>query len=48
MAGELGKLAEARAWFEEGTRLHEGRASCALWHAWALLESRIGDASAVR
>ena len=48
MAAELGKLGEARSWFEEGTRTNLGRASCALWHAWAMVEARIGDASAVR
>jgi hypothetical protein len=48
MAAELGKLIEARAWFQEGTRLAEGRASCALWHAWAMTEARLGDPSAVR
>jgi hypothetical protein len=48
MAAELGKLAEARAWFQEGTRLAGGRSSCALWHAWAVTESRLGDGSAVR
>ena len=48
MAAELGKLNEARAWFQEGTRLTEGRGSCALWHAWAMTEARLGDASAVR
>lgn len=29
-------------------RLVEGRSSCALWHAWAMTESRLGDPSAVR
>eukprot|EP00882_Tetradesmus_deserticola_P020389 GHRQ01022028.1.p1 GENE.GHRQ01022028.1~~GHRQ01022028.1.p1 ORF type:complete len:331 (+),score=89.53 GHRQ01022028.1:166-1158(+) len=48
MAAELGKLSEARAWFQEGTRMAEGRASCALWHAWAMTEARLGDPSAVR
>lgn len=48
MAAELGKREEARAWFEEGTRLNEGASSCALWHAWAVMEARIGDPSAVR
>ncbi|WIA17188.1 hypothetical protein OEZ85_014071 [Tetradesmus obliquus] len=48
MAAELGKLSEARAWFQEGTRLAEGRCSCALWHAWAMTEARLGDPSAVR
>ena len=48
MAGQLGKLTEARAWFEEGTRLNMGKKSCALWHAWAMMESRIGDGTAVR
>eukprot|EP00878_Enallax_costatus_P009184 GHUV01009601.1.p1 GENE.GHUV01009601.1~~GHUV01009601.1.p1 ORF type:complete len:573 (+),score=203.07 GHUV01009601.1:762-2480(+) len=48
MAAELGKLAEARAWFQEGTRLVDGRSSCALWHAWAMTEARLGDSSAVR
>lgn len=48
MAADLGKLAEARAWFREGTRLADGRASCALWHAWAMTEAKLGDSSAVR
>lgn len=48
MAAELGKLSEARAWFEEGTSSNDGKSSCALWHAWAVMESQIGDASAVR
>lgn len=48
MAAELGKLGEARSWFEEGTRTNLGKASCALWHAWAMVEARIGDPSAVR
>jgi hypothetical protein len=29
-------------------RLVEGRSSCALWHAWGMTESRLGDPSAVR
>lgn len=29
-------------------RLAEGRSSCALWHAWAMTEGRLGDPSAVR
>jgi tetratricopeptide (TPR) repeat protein len=48
MAAELGKLGEARSWFEEGTRTNLGKASCALWHAWAMVEARIGDPAAVR
>ncbi|KAI8472927.1 MAG: hypothetical protein J3K34DRAFT_519304 [Monoraphidium minutum] len=48
MAAELGKLGEARSWFEEGTRTNLGKTSCALWHAWAMMEAQIGDASAVR
>jgi hypothetical protein len=28
--------------------LVEGRSSCALWHAWGMTESRLGDPSAVR
>ncbi|KXZ45393.1 hypothetical protein GPECTOR_55g299 [Gonium pectorale] len=31
MAAQLGRLGEARAWFEEGTRTAEGAASVALW-----------------
>ncbi len=31
MASELGRVEEARAWFEEGTRTLEGAASVALW-----------------
>ncbi|GBF99253.1 mRNA maturation factor [Raphidocelis subcapitata] len=48
MAAELGKLGEARSWFEEGTRTNLGKGSCALWHAWATVEARIGDPAAVR
>jgi len=48
MASELGKREEARAWFEEGTRLSGAAACCALWHAWVVMEARVGDASAVR
>lgn len=48
MAAELGKLGEARSWFEEGTRTNLGKTSCALWHAWAMVEARIGDPAAVR
>ena len=29
-------------------RLVDGRSSCALWHAWAMTESRLGDPTAVR
>jgi len=43
MAAELGRLGEARAWFEEGTRANGGARSCALWHAWAVAEARAGD-----
>jgi tetratricopeptide (TPR) repeat protein len=50
MAAELGRLGEARAWFEEGTRANGGGGegaggarSCALWHAWAVAEARAGD-----
>jgi hypothetical protein len=31
MAAELGRLEEARSWFEEGTSSAEGAASVALW-----------------
>lgn len=48
MAAELGKLGEARSWFEEGTRTNLGKSSCALWHAWAMMEAKIGDPTAVR
>ena len=48
MAAEVGRVEEARAWFEEGTRTLEGAASVALWQAWAVLESRQGDSTAVR
>lgn len=48
MAAELGRVEEARAWFEEGTRTLEGAASVALWQAWAVMEARQGDPSAVR
>jgi len=48
MAAELGRVEEARAWFEEGTRTLEGAASVALWQAWAVLEAKQGDPTAVR
>jgi len=48
LAAELGKTEEARAWFEEGTRTAEGGSSVALWQAWAVMEARQGDATAVR
>ncbi|GIL88660.1 hypothetical protein Vretimale_17253 [Volvox reticuliferus] len=48
MAAQLGQLGEARAWFEEGTRTAEGAASVALWQAWAVLEAKQGDPTAVR
>lgn len=48
MAAELGRVEEARAWFEEGTRTLEGAASVALWQAWAVLEAKQGDPAAVR
>lgn len=31
MAAQLGRVGEARAWFEEGTSTAEGAASVALW-----------------
>ncbi|GAX83851.1 hypothetical protein CEUSTIGMA_g11276.t1 [Chlamydomonas eustigma] len=48
MAAQVGKVEEARAWFEEGTRTLEGAASVALWQAWAVLEAKQGDPTAVR
>lgn len=48
MAAELGKVDQARAWFEEGTRTAFGPSSVALWQAWAVMEARQGDKSAVR
>ncbi|GLC37085.1 Protein high chlorophyll fluorescent 107 [Pleodorina starrii] len=48
MAAQLGRVGEARAWFEEGTRTAEGAASVALWQAWAVLEAKQGDPTAVR
>lgn len=48
MAAELGRIEEARAWFEEGTRMRYGITSHALWHAWAMVEARQGDETAVR
>ena len=41
MAAELGRVEEARAWFEEGTRTLEGAQSVALWQVregWSLAE----------
>ena len=48
MAAELGRVDEARAWFEEGTGSRFGRTSCALWHAWAVMESKQGAPRSVR
>ncbi|KAL6753869.1 hypothetical protein V8C86DRAFT_419234 [Haematococcus lacustris] len=48
MAAKLGRVAEARAWFEEGTSSLEGAASVALWQAWAVMEALQGDPSACR
>ncbi|KAG2482122.1 hypothetical protein HYH03_018929 [Edaphochlamys debaryana] len=48
MAAQLGRLGEARSWFEEGTRSAEGAASVALWQAWAVTEANQGDPSQVR
>lgn len=48
MASQVGRVEEARAWFEEGTRTLEGAASVALWQAWAVLEAKQGDPTAVR
>ena len=48
MAAQVGRVEEARAWFEEGTRSMEGAASVALWQAWAVMEARQGDPTAVR
>ncbi len=48
MAAELKRVAEARAWFDEGTSTVEGVASVALWQAWAVLEAEQGDVKAVR
>ncbi len=48
MAAELQRVSEARAWFDEGTSTTEGAASVALWQAWAVLEARQGDPTAVR
>ncbi|PNW79465.1 hypothetical protein CHLRE_09g416200v5 [Chlamydomonas reinhardtii] len=48
MAAQLGRVGEARSWFEEGTRSAEGAASVALWQAWAVLEAKQGDPTVVR
>ncbi|GAX78832.1 hypothetical protein CEUSTIGMA_g6269.t1 [Chlamydomonas eustigma] len=48
MAAQVGKVEEPRAWFEEGTQTLEGAASVALWQAWAVLEAKQGDPTAVR
>jgi hypothetical protein len=48
MAAELGRVQEARQWFDEGTATLEGAASVALWQAWAVLEAKQGDPAAVR
>lgn len=36
MAAQLGRVGEARSWFEEGTRSAEGAASVALWQVRTL------------
>jgi Tfp pilus assembly protein PilF len=48
LAAETGFMEEARAWFGEATRTREGGNCAALWHAWALAESRSGEKTAVR
>jgi tetratricopeptide (TPR) repeat protein len=48
LAAEMDCVEEARKWFREGTRTVMGRASHALWQAWALMEQRQGDRSLVR
>ena len=41
MIHQLGRVEEARAWFEEGTRTLEGAASVALWQVGYVM--RPGD-----
>lgn len=48
LAAEMDCLEEARKWFREGTRTLTGKASHALWQAWALMEQRQGDKAMVR
>lgn len=40
LAAELNKPDEARRWFRDGTQTGSGADSHALWHAWAVLESK--------
>ncbi len=44
MAAQLGRVGEARAWFEEGSRTAEGAASVALWQVGRLAR---GDSAVV-
>ncbi|KAL4435899.1 hypothetical protein ABPG77_000661 [Micractinium sp. CCAP 211/92] len=48
LAAEMDCVEEARKWFKEGTRTIMGRASHALWQAWALMEQKQGDRTLVR
>lgn len=48
LAAEMDCVEESRKWFREGTRTVMGRASHALWQAWALMEQKQGDRSVVR
>lgn len=49
LAADLERPEEARKWFRVGTRTLQGAASHALWHAWAMMEQRVGtDAEVVR
>ena len=48
LAAESGYLPEARRWFEEATSHPICAKTAAVWHAWAMAESRGGEAGAVR
>lgn len=48
MAAERGRMSEAREFFNEGSKTEAGRASAALWHAWAMLEAREGNGDRAR
>lgn len=44
----LGRMEEARQWFEQGTFTKEGEGSFALWKDWGQLEAEAGDITLAR
>ena len=48
MAADRGRSEEARKHFRDGVKTPLGRASGALWQAWALMEQRLGDVEEAR